>query len=117
MPNQDTAKYTIAGVAVMVAWGESFQVFGSLNSSPWTARNFGGDKEKAAECMKMVRKGVVNNFLMGGLGSALLYYDGKQRGWWIPFLVTNGISAYMYYEYTSAIKGAQQQGSTGWGSA
>ena len=113
--NNDTAKYTVAGIAVMVAWGESFQVFGSLNSSPWTARNFGGDPEKAATCMKLVRKGVINNLLMGSLGSALLYWDGKAKGWWMPIMVTSGVSAYMYWEYYTNIQAAIQQGSSSWG--
>lgn len=113
--NQETAKYTIAGVAVMVAWGESFQVFGALNSSPWTARNFGADEEKAKSCREGVRKAVINNFLMGSLGSALLYFDGKQRFWWMPFVVVNGISFYMWREYDQALKAGMNTGSNGWG--
>ena len=114
MANQDTAKYTIAGIAVIVAWGEAFQVFGALNSSPWTAENFGADPEKAASCMKNVNKAVVNNLLMGTLGSALLYYDGKSKGWWIPFVVTNGVSLYMYREYKMALAKGASSGSSGW---
>lgn len=115
MTNQDTAKYTIAGVAVMVAWGESFQVFGALNSSPWTAENFGADQEKAASCWRGVKKAVVNNLLMGGLGSALLFYDGRQRFWWMPFMVTSGISAYMAWEYKTALARGVAKNSRGWG--
>jgi hypothetical protein len=100
-------KFTVTGIAVMVAWGESFQVFGALNSSPWTARNFGADQEKAESMRKYVKKAFVNNAAMGGLGSILTHS-------WLPFLVTMGISLYMWWEYESALRQGCDAGSDGW---
>ena len=116
MASQEVQKYTIAGVAVMVAWGESFQVFGALNSSPWTARKFGSD-EDVQSCRDGVRKAIVNNLFMGGLGSALLYFDGKQRFWWMPVTVTSGISFWMWKQYDTALKHAVASNSKGWGNS
>ena len=113
MPDSTTTRYSVTGIAVMVAWGESFQVFGSLNSSPWTARNFGADPAKAASMRGYVRKAILNNLLMGGLGSWLLYIGNEQQ-WWLPLVVTSGISGYMWYEYESALNQGAQSGSAGW---
>lgn len=106
-------RYSITGIAVMVAWGESFQVFGSLNSSPWTARNFGADADKAASMRSYVVKACVNNLLMGGLGSWLLQLAGESQ-WWLPLVVTSAISAYMYWEYDSALRAGMAAGDAGW---
>lgn len=117
MPDRGAVeRYSVTAVAVMVAWGESFQVFGSLNSSPWTARNFGADPAKAASMRSYVRKAVLNNALMGGLGSWLLYAAGEDQ-WWLPFAVTSAISGYMFYEYESALQAGAASGSTGWSNA
>lgn len=113
MAKADVDKYTITGVAVMVAWGESFQVFGALNSSPWTAENFGADPQKAESCRRGVRKALVNNALMGGLGSWLLHEQGETQ-WWLPFVVTMGVSVYMFFEYDRALKRGAVTGSRGW---
>lgn len=108
MPKADvTQQYTVTGIAVMVAWGESFQVFGSLNSSPWTSENFGADPEKAASCRAYVKMALVNNFLMGCLGSFLT----KSL---MPLIVTSLVSLFMYYLYEQALHKGKQAGSTQW---
>jgi hypothetical protein len=107
MTNADTAKFTVTGIAVMVAWGESFQVFGALNSSPWTAENFGADAAKAESMRRYVRMAVVNNVLMGGLGGFLTHS-------WLPFMVTVGVSFWMAYLYAMALKRGNANKSYGW---
>jgi hypothetical protein len=105
-----TQQYTVTGIAVMVAWGESFQVFGSLNSSPWTSENFGADPEKAASCRRYVKLAVGNNLLMGGLGSYLTKSP-------MPLVATSAVSLFMYYLYETALKRGSVAGSDGWAKA
>jgi hypothetical protein len=110
MADVEKLKYGVAGVAVMVAWGESFQVFGSLNSSPWTAENFGADDEKAASMRRYVKLGVINNALMGGLGSYLA--DS-----WLPLAATTAVSLFMWRLYERALARGQTAGTSGWARA
>lgn len=107
MSNGTTEKFTVTGIAVMVAWGEAFQVFGALNSSPWTAENFGADTAKADSVRRYVRMAVVNNLAMGGLGSYLTHS-------WLPFMVTAGISLWMAYLYSAALSKGSAANSMGW---
>jgi hypothetical protein len=102
-----TQQYTVTGIAVMVAWGESYQVFGSLNSSPWTSENFGADPEKAASCRRYVKMAVINNALMGGLGSWLTKSP-------LPLVATTIVSGFMYYLYENALKRGAVAGSKEW---
>ena len=105
--DETSAKFTVTGIAVMVAFGESFQVFGALNSSPWTSENFGADPEKAASCRRYVQMAIVSNAFMGGLGS----YLTKS---WLPLGVTMGVSFFMWYLYERALQKGAVAGSEGW---
>lgn len=102
-----TSQYTVTGIAVMVAWGESFQVFGSLNSSPWTSENFGADPQKAESCRRYVKLAVLNNALMGAIGSWL----SKSP---LPFVATSLVSGFMWYLYEEALAKGAVSNSTGW---
>jgi fatty-acid desaturase len=107
MPSSESVKYGVTGVAVMVAWGEAFQVFGALNSSPWTAENFGADPQKAASMRNYVRMAFLNNVAMGALGSYL-------TGSWLPIIVTMAVSAWMAHLYEKALHKGGTAGSVGW---
>jgi hypothetical protein len=100
-------RFTVTGIAVMVAWGESFQVFGSLNSSPWTAENFGADAEKAASMRRYVRLAALNNAAMGTLGSVLTQS-------WLPLVATMAVTVFMWVLYEKALHRGEAAGSDGW---
>lgn len=99
-----------AGVGLfMVAAAESFNIFSAMNSSPWTAENFGADKQKADSCKRYVAISIVANEALG-LGASLLAHN-----WW-PLVGTTAVSGFMWYIYYDALKKGAETNSTGWGS-
>jgi len=101
-------KLDAAGVGLfMVAAAESFNVFSAMNSSPWTAENFGADPAKAESCRRYVLIAVVANSGLG-LGASLL-----AKSWW-PLVGTISVSAFMWIVYDRALKRGLAAGSYGW---
>ena len=87
--------------------GLGFEIMSALNSSPWTAQNFGADKEKAKSCWSYTLQAAGINALMG-LGASIL-----TETWW-PLLGTSAVSAYMAMTYHHALKKGMASNSTGW---
>lgn len=99
---------TAAGVGLfMVATMESFNIFSAMNSSPWTAENFGADEEKAKSCRKYVLISIGANEALG-VGAGLLALS-----LW-PVIGTSLASAFMYILYQEALRKGMAAGSTGW---
>jgi hypothetical protein len=97
-----------AGVGLfMVAAAESFNIFSAVNSSPWTAENFGADEEKARSCNQYVAISVVANEGLG-IGASLL------AGNWWPLVGVTIVSAFMWWLYKRALARGMARGSTGW---
>jgi hypothetical protein len=98
----------LAGVGLfMVAAAESFNIFSAMNSSPWTAQNFGADKAKADSCKKYVVIACVANEMLGA-GASVLAGD-----LW-PLAGTTIVSVFMAWIYWDALKKGMASGSTGW---
>jgi hypothetical protein len=96
-----------AAILFLQASTNAMDVFSAVNSSPWTAENFGGDQTKAAS---------VQEYVWHGVGLTVFYIAGASilaRSAW-P-LVGGGITlAYMWWLYRRALdRGAARQ-STGW---
>jgi hypothetical protein len=104
--DQSVAKGAAAGIFLM-AVGEAFNVYGALNSSPWTAENFGADPEKARSCRKFVLKADLANIALG-IGASLVAENPA------PFLGILLITIYMHYEYERALARGKKAGTTGW---
>jgi hypothetical protein len=97
-----------AGVGLfMVAAAESFNIFSAMNSSPWTAENFGADEEKAKSCRKYVAISLAANESLG-VGASLL------AGNWWPLVGTTAVSVFMWFIYQRALAKGMQMNSTGW---
>lgn len=105
----DSAAAAGAGIFLM-ALAEAFNVYGALNSSPWTAENFGADPEKAASCRRYVLQADVVNIALG-IGSSLI----AKNPW--PLLGIAVITVYMHYMYERALKKGAVAGSAGWANA
>lgn len=91
----------------LVAAAESFNIFSAMNSSPWTAENFGADEEKAKSCEYYVMISAVANTGLG-IGASLL------AGSWWPLLGTMLVTAFMWYIYKRALKRGMEMNSDGW---
>ncbi len=102
----DTQSAAGAGIFLM-ALAEAFNVYGALNSSPWTAENFGADPEKARSCRRYVIQADVVNVALG-IGSSLI-----SRSPW-PLLGILVITVYMHYMYERALKKGAVAGTGGW---
>lgn len=106
--NFGLGKMDAAGIGLfMVAAAESFNIFSAMNSSPWTAENFGADEQKAASCKQYV---VISVFANEGLGVGASLLAGN---WW-PLIGTTAVSAFMVVIYWRALQKGMAAGSAGW---
>jgi len=92
-----------AAILFLQASTNAMDVFSAVNSSPWTAENFGGDQTKNAS---------VREYVWHGIGLTVFYIGGASilaRSWW-PVLGGGITLAYMYFLYTRALaRGAARQ--------
>lgn len=96
-----------AGLGFMVAFGEFFNIVSALNSSPWTAENFGGDPGKERSARRWVVESVAVGGGLGIVGSLLT------KTWW-PAIGTGVAAVYVYASYDKALRKARANVSTGW---
>jgi hypothetical protein len=106
MPRTPVDTAASAGLFLM-AVGEAFNVYGAMNSSPWTAENFGADPDKAASCRKYVMKANIANVGLG-IGASLV-----ARSPW-PLVGILVITVYMHCQYEKALTRGAVSGSTTW---
>lgn len=95
------------GALFLMTIAEAFNVYGAMNSSPWTAENFGADEEKAHSCRKYVLKADVVNLVLGA-GTSLLIDN-----WW-PLIGMVAVTWYMHMQYEKALAKGKAAGSDGW---
>lgn len=99
---------TSAGVGLfMVAAAESFNIFSAMNSSPWTAENFGADERKAESCRQYVTISAAANTALG-VGASML------GGSVWPLIGTTAVTIFMWWLYRRALERGMKVGSTGW---
>lgn len=91
----------------LVAAAESFNIFSAMNSSPWTAENFGADPQKARSCKQYVVISVLANEGLG-FGASML------AGTWWPLVGTTVVSGFMVWIYWRALQRGMAAGSAGW---
>lgn len=96
-----------AAILFLQASTNAMDVFSAVNSSPWTAENFGGDQAKNAS---------VQEYVWHGVGLTVFYIVGASvlaRSPW-P-LIGGGITlAYMWWLYRRALDRGAARASTGW---
>ena len=91
----------------LMALAEGFNVYGALNSSPWTAENFGADPVKARSCRHYVIQADVVNIALG-IGTSLI----AKSPW--PLVGLLIITVYMHMAYERALKKGAVAGTSGW---
>jgi hypothetical protein len=96
-----------AAILFLQASTNAMDVFSAVNSSPWTAENFGGDQAKSAS---------VQEYVWHGVGLTIFYVVGASvlaRSAW-P-LIGGGITlGYMWWLYRRALQRGAARSSTGW---
>lgn len=101
------ARTAAASGIFLMAVGEAFNVYGALNSSPWTAESFGADPVKARSCRHYVLQADAANVLLG-IGAALVAESPA------PLLGILLITVFMHWQYEHALSKAKRSGSTEW---
>jgi hypothetical protein len=98
-----------AGAILFVtSYGQIWEVISALNSSPWTAENFGADAGKAASAREYLAHSTGNGAVI-----ALIAAWVSRNKW--P-LIGAGIGiAYAWWIYNRALGRAERAGSVGWG--
>ena len=96
------------GALLFIAAGtNAFDVYSALNSSPWTAENFGADPEKAASCREYVTHSILFTSFFG-ISSAVIAQS------WYPVFGTILANVYMYWLYNRALNRGQVSGTNSW---
>lgn len=95
-----------AGLFIMCV-AEALNAYGALNSSPWTAENFGADPEKAKSCRQYVLQADIVNVALG-IGTSLV----SESPW--PLVGMIGMVVYMHWTYEKALKKGAVSGSDNW---
>lgn len=99
---------TAAGAGIfLMAVGEAFNVYGALNSSPWTAESFGADPVKARSCRHYVLQADAANIILG-IGASIVAESPA------PLLGILVITVFMHWQYEKALRKAKRSGSAGW---
>src|SRR5215469_10972998 len=96
-----------AAILFLQASTNAMDVFSAVNSSPWTAENFGGDNAKNTS---------VREYVWHGVGLTVFYVLGASVLAQSPWpIIGGGITlAYMYWLYTRALKRGQARQSQDW---
>lgn len=97
----------LGALLFLAAGTNALDVYSALNSSPWTAENFGADAKKAESCREYVKHSIAVTTAFG-VTSAVI------AGSWWPLVGTVAANAYMYWLYERALSRGAVAGSTGW---
>ena len=104
----DNSAKTAAAVGMfLVASAESFNIFSAMNSSPWTAENFGADERRANSAKEYVIIACAANEALG-IGASLIGHSP-----W-PLVGTTMVSGFMVFIYWRALQRGKDAGSQGW---
>jgi hypothetical protein len=107
MPDVYGDRRAIGALLFLAAGTNALDVYSALNSSPWTAENFGADAQKAKSCREYVTHSIVVTSFFGVTSAAIA------KSWW-PVIGTVLANAYMYYLYERALSRGAAAGSQGW---
>lgn len=107
-PGNDGTNRAVAALMFMTSGMNTLDAYSTLNSSPWTAENMGGDAEKAASCREYVGHAVVYSMFYA---IASGYISGSI---W-PVIGASVNNLYLVYLYERAIRRGIKSHTGGWG--
>jgi hypothetical protein len=98
----------VAGAILFIQAGTfAMDTYSAVNSSPWTAENFGADAEKASSVREYVTHAIVLTGIYCGASAIIA------RSYW-PIIGGAVLTAYMYWLYDRALQRGSAAGSIGW---
>lgn len=97
----------VGALLFMTSAMTTLDAYSTLNSSPWTAENFGADPDKAKSCREYVRHSIVFSS-----GYALL--SSIIAGSWWPIIGSAGSNGYLFWLYERALRRGKVAGTSGW---
>lgn len=97
-----------AALLLITSYGQIWEVISALNSSPWTAENFGADEGKAKSARGYLAHSTGSGTVMAGFASYVA------RSPWPLIGASIGV-VYAWWIYTRALRRAKSSQSDGWG--
>lgn len=97
----------IAAVLFMQSAMLTLDAYSTLESSPWTAENFGADPIKAKSCKEYLAHAVVSSLAFAVASSVI-------AGSWWPLIGSIVSNVYLIWLYLRALDRGKTTGSTGW---
>lgn len=107
MPSGNNA---LAALLFMTSAMMTLDAYSTLESSPWTAENFGADPNKAKSCKEYLTHAVVYS-----MGYAIVSAYLAKSFWPIVGAVVS--NAYLIWLYLRALDRGKTTGSSGWSKA
>jgi hypothetical protein len=98
---------SVAALLFMTSAMTTLDAYSTLNSSPWTAENFGADPEKAKSCKEYLAHSVV-------FSSGYALFSAIIAGSWWPIIGSAGSNGYLVWLYHRALNRGAVAGSSGW---
>lgn len=98
------------GIAALLFMGASMNTldaYSTLNSSPWTAENFGADPAKAKSCREYVAHAV-------GYSTAYAVASSVIAGSLLPLIGATVANVYLWWLYARGLRRGAETGSAGW---
>jgi hypothetical protein len=97
----------LAALLFMTSAMTTLDAYSTLESSPWTAENFGADPEKAKSCKEYLRHAVVFSLIYAAASAYIA------RSWW-PIIGAVIANAYLVWLYLRALDRGKVTGATSW---
>jgi hypothetical protein len=96
-------------ILFVTSYGQIWEVISALNSSPWTAENFGADAGKANSAREYLAHSTANGAVIAGIAAFV-----SRR--WYPLIGAGLGIGYAWWIYNRALRRATSSESVGWGS-
>lgn len=100
---------SISALLFLTAGMTTFDAYSTLNSSPWTAENFGADPVKVASLEEYVKHAVIFSMTYAVVSSVIAESP-------LPVIGAGVANAYLVWLYKRAAARGAAQGSAGWAS-
>lgn len=97
----------LAALLFLTSAMTTLDAYSTLNSSPWTAENFGADPEKAKSCKEYVTHAVCFSLAYAAISAFIA------KSWW-PIVGAIVANAYLVWLYYRALGRGSVAGSYGW---
>jgi hypothetical protein len=100
----------LAALLFMTSAMTTLDAYSTLESSPWTAENFGADPQKAKSCKEYLCHAVVYSMAYAAASAYIAH------SWW-PIMGAVVSNAYLIWLYLRALDRGKVTGSQGWAKA